>query len=240
MQIFLNCQAQVLNHQAGLANAALEEISRDPFSVCDIDFMLELISESTPEHEPGEQTKYHYLTFGWIVEGLVRGVTGGSLREFVRQNIGEKLNIEDEFMMGIPSQNDGIDGEVNNGGWKEMDKVKETSEKESNVNSRIADLVLGRIVMPSPPPAPPAPTTPAVVVPTVVTAAAVPSDAPIVTGAVSTPPPISTDTSTMKADTEVTPPVLTEEITTRSFKKRPPSGPSMLMNPTFFNNPRIR
>ena len=213
----------------------MEEISRDPFAVCDIDLILELISESKPEHTPGEQTKYHYLTFGWIVEGLVRGVTGDSLREFVRLNIGEKLDIEDEFMIGIPSENK---NENENEKKKGEGKGEEKGEERHNdVNIRIADLVLGRIVMPSPPPTPPAATTTQVSATATATASNTPST---VTGTVVAPPLTGTDIATNKVDEVLTPSAPTEEVLSRSFKKRPPSGPSMLMNPTFFNNPRIR
>ena len=205
--------------------------------MCDIDLILELISESKPEHTPGEQTKYHYLTFGWIVEGLVRGVTGDSLREFVRLNIGEKLDIEDEFMIGIPSENK---NENENEKKKGEGKGEEKGEERHNdVNIRIADLVLGRIVMPSPPPTPPAATT--TPVSATATATATASNTPsTVTGTVVAPPLTGTDIATNKVDEVLTPSAPTEAVLSRSFKKRPPSGPSMLMNPTFFNNPRIR
>ena len=203
--------------------------------MCDIDLILELISESKPEHTPGEQTKYHYLTFGWIVEGLVRGVTGDSLREFVRLNIGEKLDIEDEFMIGIPSENkNDNENERKEGEGRGREKGEE---RHNDVNIRIADLVLGRIVMPSPPPTPPAATT----TPVSATATATASNTPsTVTGTVVAPPLTGTDIATNKVDEVLTPSAPTEEVLSRSFKKRPPSGPSMLMNPTFFNNPRIR
>ena len=41
--------SQVLHHQAGLANAALEELQRDPFLACDSTFMASVVAESTPE-----------------------------------------------------------------------------------------------------------------------------------------------------------------------------------------------
>jgi CubicO group peptidase (beta-lactamase class C family) len=132
----------VLNHQAGLANAGLEEISRDPFCVCDTDVMLSIIANSTPEHGPGEQTKYHYLTFGWLVEGLVRSVTGTSLREYVSANIGSKLSIDSEFMIGIPGTMD------------DENAVHAQSSSEKEISDRVANLVLGRIVMPPTPPKP--------------------------------------------------------------------------------------
>jgi aarF domain-containing kinase len=106
--------AQVLNHQAGLANVGMNEMSRDPYVVCDSGVMLNILANSTPEHVPGEETKYHYLTFGWLVDGIVRGVTGTSLRDFVNDNIGKELSIEKEFMIGVPTGSDEDRAEVCN------------------------------------------------------------------------------------------------------------------------------
>lgn len=71
--------------------------------------MLDILARAKPEHLPGEKTSYHYLTFGWLVDGLVRGVTGESLRDFVKSNMGEKLDIGREFMIGVPGEN--VNGE---------------------------------------------------------------------------------------------------------------------------------
>mmetsp|Transcript_39791 Transcript_39791/g.106135 ORF Transcript_39791/g.106135 Transcript_39791/m.106135 type:complete len:751 (+) Transcript_39791:75-2327(+) len=48
---------QVLNHQAGLANAGLEELARDPFLVADADAMLQILATATPEIAPGSETR---------------------------------------------------------------------------------------------------------------------------------------------------------------------------------------
>ena len=102
--------------------------------------MLSIVANSVPEHGPGELTKYHYLTFGWLVEGLVKSVTGDSLRNFVSANIGTQLDIDKEFMIGIPGET----GEASS-------KSSERREEEETL-SRVANLVLGRIVMPAAPP----------------------------------------------------------------------------------------
>ena len=129
-----------MNHQAGLANAGLQEISRDPFVVCDNDLILSIMAQSTPEHAPGAQTNYHYLTFGWLVEGLVQSVTGGSLRDFVNTNIAVEQNIQSEFMIGI--------GSGNTAEQQHADRLPAVSYNEREVADRVANLVLGRIVMP--------------------------------------------------------------------------------------------
>ena len=137
----------MLNHQAGLANAGLQEISRDPFIVCDSDLILSIMAQSTPEHAPGAQTNYHYLTFGWLVEGLVKSITGGTLKEFVNTNIAIQQNIQSEFMIGIGSSS-------NTGEQEQMHADRLPTTKLSNeheVSDRVANLVLGRIVMPPKP-----------------------------------------------------------------------------------------
>lgn len=117
----------------------MQEISRDPFVVCDNDLILSIMAQSTPEHAPGTQTNYHYLTFGWLVEGLVQSVTGGSLRDFVNTNIAVEQNIQSEFMIGIGSGNTAE---------QHADRLPAVSSNEREVADRVANLVLGRIVMP--------------------------------------------------------------------------------------------
>lgn len=100
--------AHVLNHQAGLQNAGLEELSKDPFIACDTVRMLQIMAAAEPEDAPGTVTKYHYLSLGWLLEGIVTGATGGqSLREFVRSRIAAPLGLDAELMIGVlPPQHD--------------------------------------------------------------------------------------------------------------------------------------
>ena len=92
--------AHVLQHQAGLSNAALEDISEDPFVSSDEAKMLNIIAVAEADALPGTETKYHYLTFGWLCDGIVRGATGGmKLRSLVEIDIARKLDIEREFMV---------------------------------------------------------------------------------------------------------------------------------------------
>lgn len=50
--------------------------------------------------------KYHYLSFGWLVEGLVYKITGVSVQEYIKRNVAEKLSISDEFMIGLAEGSD--------------------------------------------------------------------------------------------------------------------------------------
>ena len=94
--------AHVLQHQAGLSNAALEDIAEDPFVASDEAKMLDILAVAEPDALPGTETRYHYLTFGWLCDGIVRGATGGmKLRSLVENDIARKLNIEREFMVWL-------------------------------------------------------------------------------------------------------------------------------------------
>lgn len=65
--------AHVLTHKAGLHAAGLDEIMKDPYTACNSGEMLRILEEARPEGVPGEgDAKYHFLTFGWLVEGIVR------------------------------------------------------------------------------------------------------------------------------------------------------------------------
>eukprot|EP00741_Cyanophora_paradoxa_P009010 tig00001428_g8723.t1 len=95
----------LLTHTAGLANAMPEDLSHE--RLVDWPAMLRCMEEATPEHEPGESAAYHYLTFGWLVGGLVEKALalakrGTSFRDFVRTRIAEPLGVAGEFHIGIP------------------------------------------------------------------------------------------------------------------------------------------
>lgn len=45
------------------------------------DKMVEHVASAAPSHPPGQETHYHYLTFGWLLGGLARGAAGKELTE---------------------------------------------------------------------------------------------------------------------------------------------------------------
>jgi len=158
----------VLTHRAGLHMAGIQEMMRDPYTACDSDAMLRIHEEAEPDGVPGQgDAKYHFLTFGWLVEGIVRGVTGGtSLSDYVASEIAPVVGAQGELLVGL--------GE---GGTK--------THKE-----RLATLVLSKSQQ-----------------------------------FMTEPPPEASKARKAKADENA---------------QRPHTGPSLLLNPTFFNNPRIR
>ena len=90
----------VLTHTAGLhtqpgSSASIEQL-------CDWEYMLKLIATAKPTDAPGVRAMYHYLSFGWLIGGIIRGATRGQhLQQFVRQRIAFPLGIENEMFMGF-------------------------------------------------------------------------------------------------------------------------------------------
>jgi len=79
----------LLNHRAGLA--AFDE----PISVEDAKnsaIISGIIERQIPNWTPGTESGYHAITFGWLIDQLVRRVDpkGRSLAQFVRDEITQK------------------------------------------------------------------------------------------------------------------------------------------------------
>jgi aarF domain-containing kinase len=87
---------QVLNHQSGLQHAGTSELASDPFIVCDSESIMSIMADATPDCASG----YHYLSFGFILDGLVRSVTSMGLQEFVERKISVPLGMSGTFSIG--------------------------------------------------------------------------------------------------------------------------------------------
>ncbi|CAD6197458.1 unnamed protein product [Caenorhabditis auriculariae] len=89
----------LMTHRAGLA--ALDE----PISIADaknFDKMSEVIAKQTPNWEPGTKSGYHAITYGWIVDQIVRRADPKhrSVGQFFREEVAEKHGID--FHIGLP------------------------------------------------------------------------------------------------------------------------------------------
>ena len=154
----------VLAHKAGLKDAGTAELAADPLIACDSDAMMALVADATPDPDTLGRTSYHYLSFGWILEGLVRRVTGGSLRDFAHAEFGQPCGMAHELGIGLP--------------------------------------------------------------------ASLPADAPVATLVLQRP---KTELPSHGPTPQAAP-----ATTTASSGRRPAASPSLLLNPTYFNNLRIR
>jgi CubicO group peptidase (beta-lactamase class C family) len=87
---------QVMRHQAGLSGlrGATQE------DLLDHVVMEERLAAAAPGRLLGKSA-YHALTFGWLMSGLARAVTGKDMRVLFREELAEPLN-SDGFHLGRP------------------------------------------------------------------------------------------------------------------------------------------
>ncbi|MBE7497572.1 MAG: beta-lactamase family protein [Verrucomicrobiaceae bacterium] len=87
----------LFTHTAGLC--ALDE--RVP--IFNYEAVIEALERQQPLWEPGTRQGYHARTFGFLMDEIVRRVTGAeSLGEFFRQQIGDRMQLD--FWIGLPRE----------------------------------------------------------------------------------------------------------------------------------------
>ena len=91
---------QALTHQAGLADAFPENGSIDLLT--DWDEMKAFIAsaDAIPAHPPGEETRYHYISFAWIIGGLIEAITGQPYETYLSENIIHPSGLDSQIFMG--------------------------------------------------------------------------------------------------------------------------------------------
>jgi len=92
---------QLLTHQAGLDKLA--PIAPNGEAMLDHLAAERRLAAHAPDHRPGTSA-YHAVTFGWLVSGLARAVTGRGMAELVRTEVAEPLGI-DGLHIGRPRTN---------------------------------------------------------------------------------------------------------------------------------------
>ncbi|CAD7855401.1 MAG: hypothetical protein [Olavius algarvensis Gamma 1 endosymbiont] len=98
--------AQALNHLAGIPQTIQIKGKSTSEIWANLDLCVAEVARLKPIFPPGSTACYHGLTFGWIVEGIVRGV-GRSLSEVVAEEIARPLHIGDEMYLGTPASEHG-------------------------------------------------------------------------------------------------------------------------------------
>jgi CubicO group peptidase (beta-lactamase class C family) len=88
--------AQLLSHQAGLC--ALDR----PVDVLDYDAVIRALEVQTPLWPPGTAHGYHARTFGFLLEELVRRITGKTLSEYWQEIFARPLELD--FWIGLPEK----------------------------------------------------------------------------------------------------------------------------------------
>lgn len=79
----------VMRHRAGLSH--LHGVSRR--ELLDHRHMEQLIAQAPPGRHFGKSA-YHALTYGWLLSGLARAVTGKGMRELFRTEVAEPLDTD--------------------------------------------------------------------------------------------------------------------------------------------------
>ena len=89
----------VLSHRSGLA--ALDvPISNDQAAA--LDPVLRLIEQQRPWWRPGTKHGYHAVTYGFIMSGLVRAITGRTVGEFFADEVARPLDLD--LYIGLPRE----------------------------------------------------------------------------------------------------------------------------------------
>ncbi|MFF2396621.1 serine hydrolase domain-containing protein [Nocardia sp. NPDC058114] len=91
--------ADVLTHRSGLSS--LSSVANTAAEALDHELMEDRLALATPDRMLGTPT-YHALTYGWLLAGLARGVTGRSMSELIRTEVTDPLGI-DGIHLGRPA-----------------------------------------------------------------------------------------------------------------------------------------
>ncbi|MGV0795896.1 serine hydrolase domain-containing protein, partial [Mycolicibacterium elephantis] len=80
----------VLRHRAGLSHLP-GGLTRD--ELLDHEVMEAKMAAAAPDYLRGRPA-YHALTYGWLLSGLARSVTGHGMRELIREEVARPLNTD--------------------------------------------------------------------------------------------------------------------------------------------------
>ncbi|AXK85586.1 CubicO group peptidase, beta-lactamase class C family [Nocardia farcinica] len=92
---------QVMTHSAGLS--ALSPLVEGFADVLDHELMEERLAAAKPDRLLGVPT-YHALTYGWLLAGLARRITGKSMSELLRTEVSEPLGIDGPHLGHPPAE----------------------------------------------------------------------------------------------------------------------------------------
>jgi CubicO group peptidase (beta-lactamase class C family) len=89
---------EVMRHRSGLSH--LKGVTKT--ELMDHLLMEQRLAEAAPDHLRGVQA-YHALTYGWLLSGLARAVTGKGMRELIREEVAHPLDT-DGIHLGRPPE----------------------------------------------------------------------------------------------------------------------------------------
>src|SRR2546423_7391113 len=88
--------AQLLSHQAGLA--ALDR----KIDILDYENVIDALEKQEPNWPPGSAHGYHARTFGFLLDELVRRISGTRMAEYWRKTFAEPLGLD--LWIGLPEK----------------------------------------------------------------------------------------------------------------------------------------
>jgi CubicO group peptidase (beta-lactamase class C family) len=71
--------------------------------LCDWEKMCAIIADAEPWWEPGTKIGYHAITWGYIIDEIVRRTTGKPISQALRDEVARPLGIEDELFFAVPA-----------------------------------------------------------------------------------------------------------------------------------------
>ncbi|WP_069164392.1 serine hydrolase domain-containing protein [Nocardia altamirensis] len=92
---------QAMTHSAGLS--ALAPIATGMDDVLDHQLMEQRLAEAKPDRLLGVPA-YHALTYGWLMAGLARAITGRGMAELFRTEVADPLGIDGIHLGSPPAQ----------------------------------------------------------------------------------------------------------------------------------------
>lgn len=95
--------AQAMNHLAGIPQTPVVPGLTQGQLWCDLDEVVAQTARLEPIYPPGSTSCYHAVTIGWILEGLVRRVSGRTLGQVIREQVAGPLGLGEELFLGTPA-----------------------------------------------------------------------------------------------------------------------------------------
>ncbi|MGO4340141.1 serine hydrolase domain-containing protein [Pedococcus sp. 2YAF34] len=91
------------------------------------------LAAAEPLWEPGTAMAYHPVTYGTLLDEIVRRATGSTIASHVRRMVAEPLGVE--MWMGLPAE---LDGRVVPGLWEQASPMAPTGEEDAEPGSYAA------------------------------------------------------------------------------------------------------
>ena len=119
----------LLSHQAGICGSNAESVE----DYYDQKIMAEELAQMAPIWEPGTASGYHSMTYGWLTSELIIRITGKTLGNYFKDEIGDPNQID--FHIGLPESEE----------YRVAEMVPFPKEKnESNNHPNDAQIASGR------------------------------------------------------------------------------------------------